>query len=260
MKAEEKKQSAISENLLRIREVVVNFIVPLIALAVSFVLIIFFIYPMYKSIPGLKADLADNQQLKSVLATKLINLNKMVDFADIVSTDSDLVNKVLVGEDQVPRLLDQINQIADNSGMDVTRLSYSYGAATSETEAATKTQYNSVSVSLGGDMGYEQLIVFMKDIENAARFVSIPNMRYSQSRTKEGEGKLSCTFAVDSPYLMVQSSAVTDEPVNIDISDQKFVDFINMLKNLKYYEFLNPEIPVVKTETPTPTPTPTPAL
>jgi len=144
--------------------------------------------------------------------------------------------------------LDQVNQIATDSGMSVTRLSYSYGStSTMSSETEVKKPYSSVTVSLGTDSSYDQIIVFLQSVENAARFLSVPNFRYASSMNATGDKKLSSGFALDSPYLSVQSTAVTDEPVALDISSQSFVTFINMIKSLKYYEFVNPNIEVVKT-------------
>ncbi|MFH1648772.1 MAG: hypothetical protein ABIA11_03560, partial [Patescibacteria group bacterium] len=82
--------------------------------------------------------------------------------------------------------------------------------------------------------------------EDAARFVSAPSFRYSSSRSAEGDNRLSANFSVESPYLFVQSNAVTDEPVNLDVSSQEFVDFVNMIKGLRYYEFLNIDVEAVE--------------
>jgi Tfp pilus assembly protein PilO len=251
MKPEEKKKPSLSIDTSKIKGVLLNFVVPLIAFAISLALILIIVYPYFKNLPVIKEELNQKEQLRRVLNDKLTNLNRMVDFKSVVEEDSNLVNQVLVNEAEVPRLLDEVNQIATDSGMDVTRLSYSFGGTgSSNIGEAKQVTYNSVSVALGTDSSYDQLIVFMKAIENAARFASVPNFRYSSTTTSTGESKLGGSFSIDSPYLLVQSTAVTDEPVSLDITSQTFVDFINKIKTLKYYEFLNPNIKVVKTETP----------
>lgn len=252
MKPEEKKKTSIKIDTSKIKEVLLNFVVPLIAFGLSLVLILIVVYPNFKNLSVVKEELNQKQQLKKVLEDKLVVLNRLVDFKSVVDEDSDLANKVLVNEVEVPKLLDQVNQIATNSGMNVTTLSYSYGGSgTSDIGAEKKVSYSNVSVALGTDSSFDQLVIFLKAIENAARFVSIPNFRYSETTNSEGESKLGSSFSIDSPYLFVQSTAVTDEPVTLDISSQSFVDFINMIKGLKYYEFLNPNIEVVKTQAPT---------
>lgn len=252
MKPEEKKKLSLNINTAKIKGVLLNFVVPLIAFGSSLFLIILIVFPYFKNLPNLKENLKQKEQLKIVLNDKIVILNRLVDFKSVVEEDSNLVNKVLSNEAEVPRLLDQVNQIATNSGMGVTRLSYSYGDAAGASNAgeSTPVSFSSVSVALGTESSFEQLVVFMKAIENAARFVSIPNFRYSATTTASGENKLAGSFSIDSPFLLVQSTAVTDEPVDLDISSQSFVNFINMVKDLRFYEFLNPDIAVVKTEVP----------
>jgi len=247
MKPEDKKTKGINIDTGRLKENLLNFVVPIVAIAIAIALAIFVIYPSFKKLPLVKADLSSKAGMKQTLSTKLQRLNRLVDFKSVVDEDSGLVNKVLVSEEEVPRLLDQVNQIATNAGMSVTRLSYSYGSSGTSDKNKTKA-YSSVSISLGTDTNYEQIILLMQSVENAARFVSVPNFRYSTGTSNTGDKKLTASFSLDSPYLLVQSNAVTDEAIELDISSQKFIDFINMIKGLKYYEFLNPNIEVVKEE------------
>lgn len=247
MKPEEKKAKDISIDIEKIKKALLNFVVPLVASAVTLFLFVIVIYPSLRKLPELKLDLSRKVNMKQTLNTKLQRLNRLVDFKTVVDEDSALVNRVLVSEEEVPRLLDQVNQIATDSGMSVTRLSYSYGS-TGTSDKTQKASYSIVSVSLGADANYDQIILLMQSVEKAARFVSIPNFRYSAGTSSTGDRKLTASFSLDSPYLFVQSNAVTDEPIDLDISSQKFVDFINMVKELKYYEFINPNIEVVKEE------------
>lgn len=247
----EKKKVGMSLNTDAIKGTLLNFVVPLICFGISLVLLITFIYPSYKSYPIKKAELENALILKKTLQTKINYLRKLVDFKEFVDQDSDLVNKVLVSEAQVPILLDQVHQMSTESGMSVQRLSYSY-SGTSGKGTDEKKDHESVSVSLGVDCAYDQIILFMQTAEKAARFVQISNYRYSMGTNREGEQKLSANFSLDSPYLFVQSSAVTDDPISLDISNQEFLNFINMIKELKYFEFKNLEIEATEEEQPIP--------
>jgi hypothetical protein len=86
----------------------------------------------------------------------------------------------------------------------------------------------------------------MEIVENAARYVSIADFRYSISDKNDEGGNLSSNFSVNSPYLFVQSAAVTDDPINLDITSPEFTSFMEMLKGLDYYDFLNTEIQAVE--------------
>ncbi|EKE00378.1 MAG: hypothetical protein ACD_22C00035G0001, partial [uncultured bacterium] len=97
--------------------------------------------------------------------------------------------------------------------------------------------YKLVNVSLGSNGNQNQLIAFLENMENAARLINVKNFRYSMGEDKEtGLMTLTISFALESPYLFVESNAVTDEPIKLSISDAKFINDINKLKTLKYYK------------------------
>lgn len=243
MKPEEKKSKiSLGIDTEAIKETILNFIVPLIAVGVSFLLLVFYAFPTFKSIPLKKQELSSRITLEKNLKSKYDNLTKLVDFKSVLEEDSNMVSKVLVSEAEVPKMLDQVNQIAVNSGMVLDRLGYSYGSMTTNSSSQPGAEPLSVvSVSLGSSFTYDQMIVFMESAENAARFLSVPNFRYSKGYSTDNKdtGNLSGSFSIESPYIYVQSNAVTDEPLDLDISDSNFVKFINDLKGLRYYEFLN---------------------
>ena len=213
-----------------VKDTILNFIVPLIAVGICILIGVIFIMPAYKSLPELRNQIGEKTVLRDDLRAKKTNLNKLVDFKSIVDENSDLVNKVLVSEPLVPELLNQIDQIVKGSGMEVSKLSYAYGA---EGETAT---YQSVDVALSSDGSYEQLVVFLRNIEDAARLINIATFRFNID-TAEGFEKVAANFTLVSPYLFVESQAVTDDPVTLDISSQKFIDFINKVKTMRFYDY-----------------------
>jgi len=225
-----------------LKNIIFNFFFPLIAIIASIIAGIFITYPNYKKMPELKDTLAQKKQLRDTLDAKISKLNRFSDFQSVLDENLKLVNQVLYTEPEVPQILDQVHQIAKNSGMEISKLSYSYSGGAGTTQ---ESDYNAVAVSLGGESSYDQLILFLKDIENAARFVEVSEFRYSGGQN-EDDNLYSSSFSLSSPYLFVQSTAVTDEPIALDISSDSFIDFINKVKSLRYYDFLNPEIALVE--------------
>jgi Tfp pilus assembly protein PilO len=228
---------------------IVNFIVPLVCLLVCIILGFFIIFPYYKNKPAVDAQIADKQALNQLLEGKLVILNKLTDFKNILAENSQLVDKVLVSEANVPQLLDEIYQIATSVGLSVTRLNYSYGDARTAANSAPN-QFSEVNVSLGAGGTYDQLTTFLQDTEVAARVLYVPSLRYSV----DSEGAMSMNFNVVSPFLYVQSTAVTDDPVELDITSSSFTNFMNKLKTMKFYEFLNKDIGVIGGSEPAATP------
>lgn len=223
---------------------ILNFIVPLICFLVTVAIGIFVIYPYFKNTPKVKEEIQQKQQLKQVLEKKVWILKKNAEFKPVLDEGSALVDKVLVSEANVPQLLDEIYQIATNIGFEVTRLNYSYGEAAPTGGASDAQEYKEVVVSLGVNGSYDQLLSLLKDTEIAARVLYIPSFRYST----DDEGKLSMNFSIISPFLYVQSTAQTDVPVELDITNPSFLELVNKVKVLRFYEFLNKDIKVIEEE------------
>ena len=237
----------------KVKGTIINFIVPLICFSASLLLIIFIIYPSISGTQKAKDELNAQIQKKLSLEEKVLKLKKLVDFKTMLDENSGLIDKVLVSEANVPQLLDEVFQIATNSGMKISRLSYSFGDTTAAAEtkgsgSQPTSQVGNVAVSLAGDVSYDQMIVLLENMENAARAITTEDLRYS----KNEEGVLSTSYSIGSSFLFVQSNAVTDEPVELDVTDPNFTTFINKIKALKYYEFQNPNIAVIETKQTTP--------
>jgi Tfp pilus assembly protein PilO len=220
----------------RIKNILINFIVPLIALATIGVLLFVVLIPAVKKMPTLAAEEASKTELRNTLKDKQAKLNRLVDFKSILEENSGLVDRVMPVEGSVPGLLDEVNKIANESGLEVLRLNYSFNSGSDpEITDANSTGYDTVLVSLGADGTYPQMIAFLKGVENAARIVEVVNFRFDGA-SHEDDNTLSFTFTLSAPYMSVQSTAVTDEPLTLDISSNDFVSFINKVKALRYYE------------------------
>ena len=117
----------------------------------------------------------------------------------------------------------------------------------SEKGTAGAVAYNYVAVNLGANGSLGQLKTFLKSIESAARIVNVDTFRFSLNEDDNGS-YLGINFVLVSPYLFVESNAVTDEMIDLDITKPDFVDLINKIKNLKYYDpnDINVSVPVVE--------------
>jgi len=238
-----------SINIDALKGALINYIVPLISITAAVLIGVFVLMPSYKELPELEARLDKNMMLESDLRKKLNNLNKLVDFGGIVEENSGLVNKVLVSEELVPGLLTQIDRIALESGLTVNTLNYGLGSSGNREGETGSITYNIVTINLDVTGNFGQLKTFMKNVENAARLVIVDNFRFSQNKTAEGE-ILGINFVLMSPYLYVESDAITDDPIDLDIGDEKFFDLINKIKNLKYYDPYEIDLSIPVEETP----------
>ncbi|MBN1162664.1 type 4a pilus biogenesis protein PilO [Patescibacteria group bacterium] len=238
MQEEVNEKKGISFDTARLKDTLLNFIVPLVAFAVIAGLFMLIILPTMKSLPNLKQELTQKEALSEILYTKNNVLDRLVDFKSIVSENSTLVDRVLVSEEEPLPLQDQVYKMAIDAGLEVTKLSYSSGGG-GKTEAGA---YKIVGISIGIDGNYDELVKFFELVENAARFVQIDGFRFNLGKDNQS---ISTDMRVDAPYLFVASQAVTDDPIELDIASDDFIKFVNRLKELNFYIFSEPvEIPV----------------
>ncbi|KKS16923.1 MAG: hypothetical protein UU77_C0010G0019 [candidate division WWE3 bacterium GW2011_GWC1_41_7] len=231
-----------------LKDTLVNFIIPLISLGATAFLVLVIFYPSYRALPKLKHDKEAKEVLNNTLESKRNTLKKLLDYMSVVDENSALVKDVLVEVAMVPELLTQIDMIATESGLEVTKMNYSFtdlGVAptVNETEVSTATSssYKVVNVTMGAKGNMEQFTNFLRNLENSARLVDVESFRYSNDTSEESTG-LVITFDLKSPYLFVESTAVTDDAVTLDITDPEFTSMINKIKGLKYYRISIDEI------------------
>ncbi len=232
----------------KILGLLLNFLVPLLALIGSSIAIFVFLLPSYKEIPILESSLSTKKTLSSQLERKVAALKELVDFSTQVDEYVLVTEKALISEPKIPELLSQIDIMIRESGMDVSSLNYSQ----SGTMEASGVKMVNAALSASGS--FETLVSFLKSVENASRLVILEDFRYSYT-DKDGDRQVSASFQLKSPYLVVSSSAVTDEPIELSISSQEFLEDMTKIKNLKHYDVSGGSVPI-----PVPLPVPAPVL
>lgn len=237
-----------------LKETMVNFIVPLVSLGIVAFLILVFALPIFKSLPELTATYKTNQDKIRSLESKVIKLKEIKKYQAVIDENSALVNKVLVSVEDVPRVSEQIRQISLNSGLTITRLNFSTstgplpGSATPEGLEGVEVATPVTRLSLGTDGVYGQIIAFMKSLEESAQLVTIDSFRFAKNNTSDTTGVLSLSFSLEAPYLFVQSNAVTDDAVNLNLNDPDFARIMAELKEYRYYEFSLEQLSAAKEE------------
>ena len=227
-----------------IRDTIVNFLIPIICIGLSGALFVAFIIPFIRSHKELAAEVEQTRSLRDQLSRKLDALNNLIDFKDAIDEHSGIVSEVLVSETKVPFLLTQVDTIAKESGLSVNKLSYSTSSA-GGAEEVTSLEY--VTVQLGIKGNRDQLITFFDTLENSARLVDVDTYRYAEQ--SDASSEVTSTIILKSPYLYVKSTAVTDDPITLDITSQDFLDMMQKIKQLKLYKSEIPiEIPAEEEE------------
>jgi len=178
----------------------------------------------------------------------------LVDYKQVLSEKSLLVNEALISQPEIPELLAQIDKMVKESGMTISQLNYS-----NIEEALEEIEYSSVGIALGVKGSSAQLLSFLKIVENASRLVLIKDFHYSISKQEGSSEESVASFELFAPYLFVTSEAVTDESIDIDISSSEFQKFVDTLKSLKHYSIspTNLVVPEVSESSPLESPAPT---
>ncbi len=232
-----------------LKDFFLNFLIPLVSLVGTGALVLFVFLPSYRELPTLKSRLSTKSALATRLKEKVSVLNLLVDLKSQVEEDSERVDKTLVSDVKVPELLAQIDKMSKESSMTVSSLGYSRGRSGSSQDE--EVDYSNINVSLSVDATQDNLLTFLRKAENASRLVLIEDLRYSQGSKGEGEKPYGVTFQLSSPYLKLELDAVTDESIQLDISDPKFKKVLAKLEDLNYYE-IDPEDYITDIEESTP--------
>ncbi len=230
---------------LAFKRFIANFLIPITALIISALLFIFVILPSINEIPLLRADLNEKQALVDQLDAKLLKLRNLTDFKGSVDENNELLSTVLVEEPLVPQLLTQIDRIAGESGVTITKINYATSENTGPADPnaeVVKPPYNVVTINVGSDSTYDQIVTFLSNLENAGRVVDINSIRFNTLEDEERSGIFSSSFVISSPYVKVETSAVTDDPISFDLANAQFQNLMSKLKALKIYDISIDEV------------------
>ncbi len=216
---------------IRLKQTIANFIIPLVALVLSLGLLGLYIYPSLSDIPLLNSELKDRADLSQQLVNKVEKLNNLLDFKQNVDDSNVLVSKALSNEPLVPQLLTQIDQIARESGLAITRMSYALNDTGEVDPKIGNYQVVAVNISVAGN--YNQVVTFLTNLEDSSRVINVATVRFT---VDEELGTVDTNMVLISPYVEVSAQANTDEPITFDITADDFQQMMERLKNLRHYD------------------------
>ncbi len=216
---------------IKIKQTIANFIIPLVAVVLSLGLLGLYIYPSLSDIPLLTSELDDRTALAQQLVAKVEKLNNLLDFKQNVDESAVLVSKALSEEPLVPQLLTQIDQIAKESGLSITRMSYALND-TGEVDPKVG-NYQVVAVNLSVSGNYNQIVTFLTNLENSSRVINVSTVRFT---VDDESGNIDTNLVLISPYVVVSAQANTDEPITFDVTATDFQQTMVRLRNLRHYD------------------------
>jgi hypothetical protein len=220
-------------------EALLNFLVPIILVALSVAAFVFYIAPTYKSLPTLREEISAKTQEVSVIQAKVDQLTSLQANRELVVSDLVKMSWALEERDRVPELSEQVRLMSKDAGVAFNSLSYS--GTNKSIAAAVKPPSDGitpdpelyrdekVNVSINSP-GLLELVKFLKISESSIRLFKIESLRIS-TREKNRD----VAVIMSSPYLNPSFSSYSQNAASIDLKDSGYRDFMSNLDKFNNY-------------------------
>lgn len=86
-------------------------------------------------------------------------------------------------EEEFPEILESLSNMAQNAGVKITKILPIKGFSTSAEENVHAGIYEQKEISINAQCGYHELGAFIAELENAARFMEVSDIRIEAMRT-----------------------------------------------------------------------------
>lgn len=174
------------------------------------------------------------------LTAKKASLDKLTSSSGSSLQLETLVNGVLVNESSVPVVMDQIQQIAGETGVTVVALQFS-GSSVASTAAGTG---NSIKLQASVSGPYQSVQSFLRSIESSGRLLLVSSLKFSSDIAQissagpvaQNGSYVTATLDINNPYF-----SGTVDP-NADITALLAPEFTNLAKVIQNYKIYSPQI------------------
>lgn len=232
------KDSHINNEISLVMEELLNFIVPIILVALSLAISALYISPTYKSLSGLKEEIGAKTQEVSVLQAKVDQLKSLQENKGLVVNDLVKLSWALEERDKVPELSQQVLLMSKDAGVAFSSLDYSSAnrggdQASSPASATTPDpelyREEKVNVSVNS-ANLVTLTKFLKIAENSIRLFKVESLRVSTR-----EAVKDASLVMSSPYLNPSFSSYSQSSAPINLKDGAYRGFMTNLDTFSNY-------------------------
>jgi len=227
-----------------IGESLVNFVVPIILVAISAGALILYVFPTFKNLSNLKTQAGDASKEVSNLQAKVDQLKYLEGNRKLVVQDLVKMSWALEERDKVPELTEQVRVMSADSGVIFISLDYANAnkgdvstakdtskSRSSKSSASDADLYREEKVNATvGISSVSSITRFLHTTENSIRLFRVESLRISAS--KQGNR---ASLVMASPYLNPTFSAYSDTSSPIDLSDKSYRGFMERLDTFKNY-------------------------
>ena len=193
-----------------------QFITPIILIAISAGTFFFYTYPAYKSVSSMDTDQgALNQAIDNAVRYRTVQDNLASNYRNIKQDDINKMRLMLPDNIDNVRLVIDLEKIANDSGLAFKSVQYD-ASATKDTKSSKPvsphgatvptasvngssdgTPYGSANISFTVTGPYEQFIVFLKKLEQSLRLIDVTSVGFSVAEVSTDSKKKSDVPAYD---------------------------------------------------------------
>lgn len=222
-----------------IEEFIVNFILPIILLAVAVGIFAMYVSPTHKKMPELKTQVDAKTQEVTVLRAKVDQLLALQENKDLIMGDLVKMSWALEERDKVPELTEQVRLMSKDSSVTFKSLDYANANkgqivdVSSPSSALTPDPelYREEKVNVAVEVkDFASAIAFLKTTETSIRLFKVESLKIS---TLNQANKADVVMA--SPYLNPAFSAYSQTAAPINLKDPAYRSFMEKLDTFKNY-------------------------
>lgn len=226
----------------QVEEFVVNFILPIVLLAIAVGIFGLYVSPTHKKLPMLQTDVGTKASEVTVLQAKVDQLTALQIDRDLVVSDLVKMSWALEERDKVPELTRQVRLMSEDSKVIFKSLSYANAnkgqivalpgssdpasALTPDPELYREEKVN-VDIEVGD---FTSAIAFLRTAENSIRLFKVESLKIS---TQNLTNKVDIVMA--SPYLNPAFSTYSQSAAPIDLKNPAYRSFMERLDTFKNY-------------------------
>jgi Tfp pilus assembly protein PilO len=167
-----------------------------IIFALAFFLFFALVLPQYDELQNAGSALKDRQALLSERTADMNNFRKLSQQADSRQGDIAKIKTFLPNNKQIDQVLSSIQQITNQSGLQLTDLTTSQGP-----DSSTETGYKVLNIDLSLSGKYVAFTAFLSYLEQSLRLYDIYEMTAAQTVTNGTGGLLLLSLKMNAYFL-----------------------------------------------------------
>lgn len=206
----------------------IPYLVPVFSLGLSILLLTFIVIPRFRGISELRSEVASARGQLGVLKAKSDKLAKLNSSMEILKNNDKLFTQVMPDREEVPTLMNQVQRISDESGVDIRGLVFARRQAAGLPETM-KARLVSLQASVTGS--FSAIQTFLENMEKASRILEVSNLSFNRSANE-----VNANMSISAYFFESLKEPSIEEPVKLDLNSQEFGEIVGKGKNLKYYE------------------------